>query len=243
MGWSKIGVDIGVAIAAGAGTQSITLPGPPAANDLVVIAVAGDISCADSIPAGYTKPDNGTGANPGANFGYKVMGATPDTTVLIAQHATVLKSCVVQVWRGGDAGTILDAAYPTTATGTSANPNPPSIITANANALVVAIAFLDDDDSTVSAYPSGYTNGKSANTGQASTTVGSTVAICSKVVASPGTEDPAAYTMSSSDTWQAGTISFRSGDRSITSPVGAISVVSEAGRHDHGVKPPSMVRI
>jgi len=209
MAWSRIGTDIGVAIAAGSGTQSINLPGPPATGDLVIIAIAGDVSCADSIPSDYTKPENGTGVNPGANFGYKVMGGTPDTTVLIAKHATVLKSCVVQVWRGGNASSILDQTYPTPATGSSANPDPPQIVTQYANALVVAIAFLDDDDSTVSNYSSGYADGKSANTGQSSSSVGSTVAVCSKVVASPATENPGAYTMSSSDQWQAGTISFR----------------------------------
>ena len=209
MAWSRIGTDIGVAIAAGSGTQSINLPGPPATGDLVIIAIAGDVSCADSIPSDYTKPENGTGVNPGANFGYKVMGGTPDTTVLIAKHATVLKSCVVQVWRGGNASSILDQTYPTPSTGSSANPDPPQIVTQYANALVVAIAFLDDDDSTVSNYSSGYADGKSANTGQSSSSVGSTVAVCSKVVASPATENPGAYTMSSSDQWQAGTISFR----------------------------------
>src|SRR3989304_7849482 len=101
MAWLKVG-ELGTTITAGSGNQSIPLPGSPITGDLVLVATAGDISCADSIAsAGYTVPENGTGANPGANFGYKVMGATPDTTVDVVKHATILKSNVVQVWRGG----------------------------------------------------------------------------------------------------------------------------------------------
>jgi len=209
MAWSLIGTPVGVAIAAGAGTQSITLPGPPAIDDLILVATSGDISCADSInSAGYTVPENGTGANPGANFGYKVL-TTTETVVLINKHATILKSCVVQVWRGGNAASILDQTMIAAASGNSANPNADVIVTQNANALVVCIAHLDDDDSTVNTWPSNYTNGTSANTGQSSTTLGSTTAICSRIIVSPGSEDPGAYTMSSSDTWDCIVISFK----------------------------------
>jgi len=212
MAWLKVG-ELGTTITAGSGNQSITLPGSPITGDLVLVATAGDISCADSIAsAGYTVPENGTGANPGANFGYKVMGATPDTTVDVVKHATILKSNVVQVWRGGDPNTILDAAWQTPATGTSNAPNPTATTSVTPGALSVAVAFLDDDDTTVSAVPSGYTNLVEANTGQASTTVGSTVAISSKVLGVPGPEAPAAYTMGSSDTWAASTITFRAVD-------------------------------
>jgi len=209
MAWSKVG-EIGTIITAGSGNQSITLPGPPIANDLVIVATSADVSCANCIAtSGYTVPENGTDANPGANFGYKVMESTPDTTVLIVRDATILRSNVVQVWRGGNAASILDQSMPTPATGSSANPDPPAIVTQNANALVVAIAHLDDDDTTVTAYPSGYSNGISQNTGQGSTTVGSTTAVCSYVKVTAGSEDPGAYTMGSSDQWQAATISFR----------------------------------
>ena len=209
MAWSLVGTPVGVAIAAGTGTQSITLPGPPAITDLVLVATSGDISCADSIgSAGYTVPENGTGANPGANFGYKVL-TTAETAVLINKHATVLKSCVVQVWRGGNYSSILDQSITVAGSGNSANPDATAIVTQNANALVVCIAHLDDDDSTVDTWPANYTNGTSANTGQSSTTVGSTTAICSRVITNAGSEDPGAFTMSSSDTWDCVAISFR----------------------------------
>lgn len=211
MAWVKVG-ETAVAITAGAGNQTITLPGTPAAGDLVLVATAADASCQNCIATGgYTVPENGTGVNPGANFGYKLLTGTPDTGVDIVRHATILRATAVQVWRGGDTGTILDAAWATPAGGTSAAPDPPSVATQSTDALVVAVAFLDDDDTTATApsSPNAYTNLVTGNTGQASTTVGATIAISSRVVASPTTENPGTYTMGSSDAWSASTIAFR----------------------------------
>ncbi len=209
MSWAHVGTDATAAITAGTGSQNITLPGPPVAGDLVVVAVSGDISCAGSITtADYNFIENGTGANPGAHSGYKVMGTPADTVVAIARHSSVLKSAVVQVYRGGNAADILDVTT-AAATGNSNGPQCNTIGTGAANALVVVIAHLDDDDSTVSAWPTNYdTWSVSANTGQSSTAIGSTTAMCARVVAAAGTETPSAFTMSSSDQWQAIVVSF-----------------------------------
>lgn len=209
MAWSLIGTTSAI-ITAGAGNQTVTLPGSPLPGDLILVAVAADISCQNSIAtAGYQRPENATGANPGAHFGYKFIPQTsPDSSVLIVRNASILKACVVQVWRGG-AGAA--TAYPTPVIGTSTTPDPPAVVTVGADALVVALAFLDDDDSTVTTYPTNYTNGQSGNTGQASATVGATVAIATRVIAAAGSENPGVFTMSSSDAWQAGSIAFRLG--------------------------------
>lgn len=209
MAWSLVG-STSAAITAGAGTQDITLPGSPIEGDLVLVCTTADVSCANVITtSGYTVPENGTGANPGANFGYKVLGSTPDTIVTIDQDATLLRATVVQVWRGGYAPQILDAAITSPATGTSANPNSDSITTVNADSLVVTISHLDDDDATVTTTPTNYSNTLSVNTGQSSTTIGSTSSIASRVLTTAGAEDPGAWTMSSSDAWSASTIAFR----------------------------------
>src|SRR3990172_4815746 len=114
MAWNLEGTTSAI-ITAGTGSQNVTLPGgTPSEGDLVIVAVAGDINCTGSITtADYTLADNGTGANPGAHVGYKVMTSSPDTVVAIARDATILKSVVVQVWSGGNAASILDQSMPT----------------------------------------------------------------------------------------------------------------------------------
>jgi hypothetical protein len=208
MSWSKIGeTPAAIPYDAGLGTQDVTLPGSPATGDLVLVLVGGDVSCQNTITtAGYTTPENTTGASPGAHFGYKVMGATPDSVVTVQKDSAVYKCVVVQVWRGGDAASILDQAYSSVAT-----LNPPSIVTQSDDALVVAIAVIDDKDTTVATWPSGYTNGLETNTGLGSTNAGTSVALSSKVVASAGTEDPSTYAFNAADVYLAGTISFKMG--------------------------------
>ena len=208
MAWVKHS-ETSAIITAGAGSQTVTLPGTPAIGDLVLVAVAGDISCQNSVPSDYTRPENTTGANPGACFGYKVL-TSADTTVAILRDTTILKACVVQIWRGGNtAAAILDAAWATPVAGTSTQPDPPAVTTTSTDALVVTVAFLDDDDTTVSSAPTSYTNLISGNTGQASTTVGATVALASRVIASASTENPAVWTFGSSDAWTVSTIAFK----------------------------------
>lgn len=205
MAWSLVGSTSAI-ITAGAGNQTVTLPGTVASGDLVLVATAADVSCQNVVAtAGYTAPENTTGANPGANFSYKVI--TSDTSVDIVRNATILRAVVVQVWRGGMA-TILDAAYTTAVTGTSANPNSGAITTVSVDALIVTIAYLDDDDSTVSVVPSTFNNLIEGNTGQASTTVGATVAMASVIQGVAGALDPSAWTLSSSDAWSASSIAF-----------------------------------
>jgi hypothetical protein len=209
MAWSKVG-ETSVVIAQGAGTQDITLPGSPATDDLVIIATASDSACDNVITtSGYTNPQNDNDAIPGAHFGYKLMGATPDTIVTIDKSSSRIRRTLIQVWRGGDTASILGGAWDI-ASAASDSPNPPPI-TVSTNDLVIAVAFLDDDDTTISVWPTGYTNQLEGNTGQASASVGATVAISSKEATGDGTENPGAYTVVTSDNWKAGTISFSMG--------------------------------
>src|SRR5512139_4164878 len=102
MAWGLRGTPTYAAITAGTGSQNVSLPTGTTTGDLVCVAVSGDISCQNSVTtAGYTAPENGTGANPGAYFAYKVMGASPDSVVAIARDGTILKSCVVMTFSGG----------------------------------------------------------------------------------------------------------------------------------------------
>ena len=75
---------------------------------------------------------------------------------------------------------------------------------------MLAIALLDDDDATVSTWPTSYTDSQVPNnTGQASTTLGASVAISSRLNVSAGSEDPSATIFSSSDGFFAYSVALR----------------------------------
>ena len=202
-------------IAAGAGTEDITLPSGLAENDIVVVLLASDDALDNAggdggiTTSGYTViQSSGAGVAPGYILAYKRMTATPDTTITVDQLAgTVIAACV-QVWRTVDATTAEDAASPTPATGTSASPDSPSITTVTNNARVIAVLLMDDDDAWASP-PQGYRDPISMNTGQASTTVGATVAMASFMQPSAGATDPGAFATSGNDAWVANTFALR----------------------------------
>ena len=179
-------------------------------NDVLVISQSADSSLTSlglERDQGYTI-HYATGTSPGRLLATKRMGATPDANATFAPGAAD-HTYAIQVWRGVDTSTLLDVALPAEATGDSANPNSPSATTATNGALVISVAHLDDDDALVSVTPSGYTNMISDNTGQASSTVGATVAMASKIIASAGAENPGEWTMDSSDAWAANTLALR----------------------------------
>ena len=207
----KVGSDVTGYVASGTGSQAISLPAGLQAGDIVIVAVASDLNLSIDgvIGQGYTDIVRSSVSDelPGRNIAYKVMGSTPDSTVSIELRGTVRSAYVIQAWRGVHAN-VFDVSTPAEATGGSGDPNAPAITPAIAGALVIAIGMQDDDDSTVTSHPTGYTNGVSANTGQASTTVGATVAMASKTWSS-GIEDPSIWVMSGSDAWKAITIALR----------------------------------
>ena len=190
-------------------------------NDIVLICL-----CCDNlnegagndgiVGQGYTNINGPTGTAPGRQITYKRMGATPDTTVVIDQEADKIITGLVQVWRGVDTVTAEDATA-TSASGNSANPNSPAIVTVTDNALVLSVALLDDDDSVPSVFPAGYTNTLSNNTGQGSTTVGATVGIASIIKTPAGSEDPGAYTITT-DQWFAFSVALRPAAAAVVLP-------------------------
>lgn len=131
-------------------------------------------------------------------------GSTPPSAVRVRGTSSTLKTPVaIQKFSNVD-DRLFDVLASSSVIGAGTTADPPAVTTVTDNALVVALASLDNDDATVSAFPSGYSNGVEKNTGQSSTTVGATVAMASKEVESPGSENPGTFTFSSSD----GTESF-----------------------------------
>jgi len=192
--------------AANGANVTVTHPGGVAAGDVVYFAYAiGDNDNVDQnmamVTAGYTELADLFKQRPASNddsdLGVyrKIMGGTPDSTAvgtgLGGTDASV--AAVEQVWTGADQTTPEDA---TTTTGTSLDATQsPAIVTATANAIVLTIVGATLQDTTVTA-PTGYSD--QVDRDQLDTT-NVTLGMASKLVASPGTETPGAWT-----TWTSG---------------------------------------
>lgn len=211
MAWSEVGESATV-ITAGSGDQSVTLPGTVLAGHLVEVLVVSDVVCDDIITTSdYTVTDNGTGTSPGWAYGWKVMGETPDSTVAITRNATIPRVCLVKVTAGVDTEDPVDIALATVSSGgESADSNSPNMVGVAANARITIWGALDDDDTTVSAWPEDYTDRLEGNTGQSSTTQGATAAMAARVTEG-GNETTPAITFGTSDVNYAGSISFNMG--------------------------------
>lgn len=212
MAFSKVGETTFLTLS-GSTSQAETLPGPPATGDIVIVALASDTAFGGVAPGriasgqGYNDIVNtADGVNdPAHQIAYKVMGGTPDTTVSIRHLGGALQTGIIQVWRGVDTGTPIDNSFNAATPGASGDPDAPSHTTVTAGALRIVVGFLDDDDSASGASaPAGYTTDFLAtDTGQASTSLGCTVLIASKVAVAAGAEDPAAFVTPGSDAWAA----------------------------------------
>ena len=147
------------------------------------------------------------------SFNWKIMGATPDTSVTVngSGDTTYGSSTVVHVWRGADPTTPIDVLT-TTDTGTNSPRSDSPSITPVTSGAVVLTAGVGARGSSVSALtePTGYSNALSvgATSGSSKRSVTS---IASKLWTS-GAEDPAAWTggsLSFFDSWVAASIAIR----------------------------------
>ncbi|WP_396190270.1 fibronectin type III domain-containing protein [Flavobacterium sp.] len=183
---------------------TFTLPSGLQQGDVVIVGIGSDGSLA-STPSGWTSINGTTQGTEYARTIYKVMGATPDTTVAISGISTSSAAVAVAV-RGVNSTTVLDVT-PTVASGATGMPDSPSITTTNSNTLGIIIGYLDDDNvsSSVTA-PSGYEN----LTVIESTTAGQTVMLATKNLAELGTESPSAFGGTGTDDWVGVTIALRS---------------------------------
>ena len=135
----------------------------------------------------------------------KVMGATPDTTAVgIGSGDAADAVSYVAICLRGVNETPEDATT-TTATGSSTNPDGPSIVTVTRGVWVLAFAGSSVNDASIVA-PSGYGNQVNTNVND---TRDSTVAGATKLVAAPATEDPATWTTWATGAWCCATVAVR----------------------------------
>jgi hypothetical protein len=191
---------------------TITLP-TLAENDVVFVAGAHPRKESDAgmSTAGYTEIADVSHptATPSSRLSvnYKVMGPSPDATAVVLGSGNNADGTVgaALCLRGVDPFYILDAVV-TTATGTTTNPDPPAIVTATPGAWVLAFASSLTLDAAITA-PTSYIN---LATNTANDSNDQTIAGCTREIASPGSENPASYTLwTTGSVWIAITVAVR----------------------------------
>ncbi len=172
-----------------ASTGTITLPAGTTTDDHVLIAVGSDggtdITCSSS---GWTRLAYGAPGTAGYALFTKKIGVSVDTSASFAGLATA--SCANAVTIRSSSGIIALAGYHSS----SSAPNPPAVDTQQNATTVVAIGFLDDVSTTATAAPSGYVNASYSTVAS-----GFQVMLATKAVATAGTEDPGAWTVSADE--------------------------------------------
>lgn len=140
---------------------------------------------------GYTEIASINSSSITAKLFRKVQGASPDANVVATGSGNTSHGMEVIGFalRGVDTTTPEDAT-PTTNNNNGTDPNGPSITTVTPNAWVISFAASEVHDLSVTT-PSGYSN--SVN-GSASDTNSASAAGATKEVATPGAEDPGAWT-------------------------------------------------
>lgn len=188
--------------AGGYTTYSLILPTGASQGDLVIIHVGSDAST-PATPSGWTALENTTYSDEYGLTIYKVMTATPDTSVGftgLSEASAMVAFCIRNV---EIKDTVLGISN-VNAGGTSGMPNN-AAITASAGDLILALARLDDDSiaATVTA-PAGYEN---LTVAEAAGLVGQTVMGATKVAT--GSEDPGAWGGAGDDVWYAVTVRLK----------------------------------
>ena len=194
-------------------TTDVTLPASIAEGDVLVFMIAADANLANTEPTDPIDVDisrdgwfNLFASEDASVDGYiygLVCGASPPTAVRVrgSSSSSYDAPYVCQAWRGVDARVFDARSGNDYTTGSSTTPNPPSVTTVTDDALVIAFAMQDDDDNTVSVWPTGYTNQTEKGTGNGGTGSQATIAMSSKIVTTAGAENPTAFTFSGSDSW------------------------------------------
>jgi len=195
---ASLGTDLGTGT-----TGTVNLPTTGVAqNDLMVVAISSSGSAA-AVPSGWTSAATAGGSTSDyIRVIYKVMGATPDTTVAITGISTA-SAAVAQAIRYADLVTSMDATGTTSLVTTAATGSTfPAITSVQNKSLIMAI--VGKKSSTVFTAGAGYTN--LAQQTRANQSVG----MASAVVPLFGATTPASWTGTVTGTYVAVTLAVRS---------------------------------
>lgn len=167
---------------------NITLVGVQT-NDIIFLLVSHNGNTLTA-PTGYTLYDSGTLSTVNPSYFwkiyYKVMGATPDTSVGIVDSNNDGTAYVFYVFRNVNTTTPIQQFAKTTTVTT----DPPSVTTTTKSMILIGGFGGNGSSSAFTAAPTGYSN---FNTIDATGNADSNVAGATKVLSAPATEDPGAW--------------------------------------------------
>jgi hypothetical protein len=177
---------VGSASANGSSSLSLTGISGLAEGDVVVACLSDDSNTVSVTSSGWTTIASGNTNSVQHVFAYKVMGATPDTSITVSNTIDALTATAFRDVEYESISAVLSDAGSTVDV-------PPSATVTQDGSIVLILACLDDDGSTISSPSTGYTvaaeNGRS----------GGSNAQMYKTGVSTGTESPSSYTWSSPD--------------------------------------------
>lgn len=192
---------------------TLTFDGSPQEGDLVVV-VGGNADQDQAGPvgpftAGYTQQKLiRTSTKHAHGVWTKPMGSTPDSSVVCQGSgvATEAAGYVAMVLRGANIVAPMDAVIVTTGPGTSDNPNFSAITTSSDGALVILAGGIDNPIGGGVTSPTGYSTVALAT---GSDSLSFTAFVAYKTVATAGSEDPGAWTLSAGGrTWLGYTVAI-----------------------------------
>jgi len=194
-------VNVSTAEFGSATTGTLTLPSGLQQGDIVVVLVGSDGQAPATSSTGWTSMAVASANTTFVRLLYKTMGSTPDSTIAFTGISTASCASATAIRNG----TLRTTSQAFTETATNVQAQSPAIVTAYGNELVLSIAGMDDfSTSGTCTAPTGYSNLAFTK----SSTTGFATMISSKVVATPGTETPGAYTTTTSDTTATITLAF-----------------------------------
>lgn len=209
------------------GTATITLPGSLAQDDVVYVWGITCDGAGGTSSSGWTQlgADVTNGAQITGECWRKIMGASPDAdfALLGTGGSSDSSSVVAMAFRGVDTTTPEDGVSRTTATGSSTNPNPPSITPNTTGAAVLTFAGPARlNDTTGTAAPTGY--GDFTQVGVTDSRSSSAYGAWKGGMTSGVPEDPDAFTGVSSAAWVAMSIVLKpaAGGGAVTRSYGVI---------------------
>lgn len=192
-------------------TASVSVPGSPVSGNLLILVIGGyngPSGSSISTPSGWTlltSRGGGTASTQVAYIFYKTASGSEGSTVTI----TITSTSGTASW--GSVGYQISGwsgtpQFGTFATGTSTSPDPPSVTpTAGASlALALAAGGNISNNQSISAYPSGYSNGQLGNNTSAANR--GWCAGAEATISGTSAVNPGAYTTGQSSSWWAQTL-------------------------------------
>jgi hypothetical protein len=198
-----IGDEFGITVVGSSSVGSsssvtLNLPSGLQQDDLVLLFIGADVAT-PTLPSGWTNVDTYISGTEHARFAYKIMGATPDTSVTASATGANAAGCVAL--RGFD----INQFSVVSATGSTGMPNPPNQSTVYPGGLCFAVGFLDDDNVESSVTPPA---GFETVYARQSTSNGQTIMLASRVTLGSGAINPNVFGGTGNDEWIALTVTI-----------------------------------